>query len=91
MTKCLHAFIVIFKHLVDLRAVRDDKERLSFDHERLNVVRFANLQDVNVLDLDEFVGCSVTFVNVRTPEQLGDNHKKVVADHHRLTDNSGGA
>lgn len=91
MTMSLHFFIITFKHQVDLRAVRDDKERLSFDHERLDVVRFANLQDVNVLDLDELVGCGITFVNVRTPEQLSDNHKKVVADHHRLTDNSGGA
>ena len=48
----------------NLRAVSDDKERLSVDQECLDVVRFANLQDVDVLDLDELVGGGVTFVNV---------------------------
>lgn len=42
--------------VADLRAVSDDKERLSVDHECLDIVRFANLKDVNVLDLDELVG-----------------------------------
>lgn len=72
-----------------LRAVGDDKERLSVDHERLDVVRFANLQDVNVLDLDELVGGGVTFVNVRAPKQLGHDDKEVAVNHHGLADHSG--
>ncbi len=75
----------------NLRAVSNDKERLSVDHERLNVVRLPNLQDVDVLDLDELVGGGVTFVNVRAPEQLGHDDKEVVVNHHWLADHSGGA
>lgn len=74
-----------------LRAVSDDKERLSVDNERLDVVGFANLQDVDVLDLDEPVGGGVALVDVRAPEQLGHDDKEVVVDHHGLADHSGGA
>lgn len=75
----------------NLRAVGDDEERLPVDHERLDVVWFANLQDVDVLDLDELVGGGVPFVNVRAPEQLGHDDEEVVVDHHWLADHSGGA
>lgn len=75
----------------NLRAVSNDKERLSVDHEGLYVVGFANLQDVNVLDFDEFVGGGVTFVNVRATKQLGHDDKEVVVNHHGLADHSGSA
>lgn len=72
-----------------LRAVSNDKERLPIDGESLNVIRFSNLQDVDVLDLDELVGRGVTFINVRAPEQLGHNDKEVVVNHHGLADHRG--
>lgn len=48
----------------NLRAISDDKVRLSIDHKGLDVIGFAYLQDVDVLDLDEFIGGGVAFVNV---------------------------
>lgn len=47
-----------------LRAVGNDKERFSVDHKCLDVIGFADPQDVDVLDLDELVGRGVPFVNV---------------------------
>lgn len=72
-----------------LRAVSDDEERLSIDLEGLDVIGFANLQNVNILDLDELVGRDVTFVNVGAAEQLCHDDKQVVVNHHGLADYSG--
>lgn len=47
-----------------LGAVRYDEEGLSVDAERLHIVWLANSQDVDALELDEFVGRDVPFVNV---------------------------
>lgn len=75
----------------NLRAVSDDEERVSVDHEGLDVVGFADFQDVNVLDLDELAGGGVVLVNVRAPEQLGHNDEEVAVNQHGLADDSGGA
>lgn len=75
----------------NLGAVGDDEERLAVDHECLDVVGFADLQDVDVLDLDELVGGRVALVDVRAAEQLRHDDEEVVVDHHGLADHSGGA
>lgn len=75
----------------NLRAVSNDKERFSINHKCLDVIWFANPQDVDVLDLDELVGRGVTFVNVGASKQLGHNDEKLVVNHHWLADNSGSA
>lgn len=45
-------------------AVCYDEERLSVYSESLNVVRFADLEDVDALDLDEFVCRDVALIDV---------------------------
>lgn len=74
----------------NLRAVSDDEERLPIYHECLNVIGLANLENVDVLDLDELVSRGVALVNMRAPEQLSHNDKEVMVNHHGLADDSGG-
>lgn len=47
-----------------LGAVRYDEEGFAVDAERLNVVWFADFEDVDALELDEFVGGGVALVDV---------------------------
>lgn len=47
-----------------LGAVCYDKEGLSIDAERLDIVGFADFEDVDALELDEFVGRGVALVDV---------------------------
>ena len=47
-----------------LGAVRYDEERFSVDAESLDVVGFADSEDVDALELDELVGGGVAFVDV---------------------------
>lgn len=74
-----------------LGAIRDDKERLPVDHKGLDVVGFADFQDVDVLDLDEFVGGNVPLVNMGATKELRHNDEKVVADGQGLADHGGSA
>lgn len=63
-----------------LGAVCYDEKGLSVDAERLHVVRLADPQDVDALELDEFVGRDVTFVDVRASEQLSHNDEELAVD-----------
>lgn len=47
-----------------LGAIGYDEEGFPVDAERLDIVRFADFQDVNALELDEFVSRGVTLVDV---------------------------
>ena len=75
---------------IHLGAVGDDEEGLAVHPERLHVVGLADLQDVDVLDLDEAVGRRVALVDVRAAEKLRHDDKESAIDHHRLADHGGG-
>lgn len=47
-----------------LGAVCDDEEGFSINAEGLNIIWFADFQDVDALELDEFVGRGVTLIDV---------------------------
>lgn len=72
-----------------LGAVRYDEEEFAIDAERLNVVWFADSQDVNALELDEFVSGRVTLVDVRATKQLSHNDKKLVVNDQGFADHRG--
>lgn len=54
-----------------------------------NVIGLANLQDVDVLDLDELVGKDATLVDVRTAKELGNDDEELVVNDQRLADHCG--
>lgn len=70
-------------------AVGDDKKGFSIDTERLHVIWFADLEDVNALEFDEFVGRDVALVNVRATEELSHNYEELIVNHQWFTDHCG--
>ena len=79
------------KLLHHLGAVGDDEEELAVHPEGLHVVGLADLQDVDVLDLDELVGRHVAHVDVRAAEQLRHDDEQLVADDQGLAHYGGRA
>ena len=78
------------EHVRHLGAVGNDKEGLAVHREGLHVVGLADLQDVDVLDLDEAVGRRVALVDVRATNSCATMTKRAAVDHHRLADHGGG-
>lgn len=74
-----------------LGAVCYDEEGLSIDAKRLNIIWFADFEDVNALEFDEFVGRGVTFIDVGATEQLSHNDKELVVNDQRFADHCGSA
>lgn len=74
-----------------LGAVCYDEEGFSIDAECLDIVWFADFQDVDALELDEFVGRGVTFIDVRATKQLSHNDKKLVVNDQRFANHCGRA
>lgn len=74
-----------------LGAVRYDEERLSIDAESLDIIWFADFQDVNALKLDEFICRGVTLIDVRATEQLSHDDKELVVNDQRFANHCGRA
>lgn len=72
-----------------LGAVGDHEEGLTIYKESLNVIRFPDFQDVNVLDFYEFVGRDVPLVNVRATKELGYEDEQLIINHHGFAYHSG--
>lgn len=70
-------------------AICYDEEGFSINAEGLNVVRLTDSEDVNALELDEFVCGGVPLVDVRASKQLSHNDKELVVDDQRFADHCG--
>lgn len=73
-----------------LGTVRYDEEGLAVDAERLHIVWFTDFEDVDALQLDEFVGRGVALVDVWAAEQLSHNDEELLVDDQRFADYCGG-
>lgn len=72
-----------------LGAIRYHKEGFSIDAECLDIIGFTDFEDVDALELDEFVGRGVTLIDVRASEQLSHNDEELVVNDQRLADHCG--
>lgn len=72
-----------------LGAVCYDEEGFSINTECLDIIRFADFEDVDALELDEFVGRGVTLIDVRATKQLSHNDKELVVNDQRFTNHCG--
>lgn len=72
-----------------LGAVCYDEKGFSINTECLDIIRLADFQDVDALELDEFVGGGVPLIDVRATKQLSHNDKELVVNDQRFANHSG--